>query len=81
VYISVAPDPPKTLLRVDALTDSTRVTFIWSEGDFNGGQIVTDYRIYYDQGTNIFILLASGVLSKTFTLTPATAGVTYQFKV
>ena len=40
VYISVPPDPPKNLLRVDALTDSTKVTFTWADGDFNGGQIV-----------------------------------------
>jgi len=40
-----------------------------------------DYRIYYDQGSGVNIVLATGVTQTSFTATSLTSGTTYKFYV
>jgi hypothetical protein len=58
------------------------IRFTWSDGSSDGGTVVVDYTVYYDQGTNTFVELEAGVTSQ-FYLTSVTlsAGTTYVFKV
>ena len=44
--------------------------------------MVIDYSIYWDQGTNNYVLAASGVTTTSYTRTTGiSAGTTYKFKV
>ena len=40
-----------------------------------------DYRIWTDSATETFTVLASGVISLSYTIMPLNQGLTYQFKV
>ena len=58
------------------------IRFTYSEGATNGGTVVTSFTIFYDQGSNTFMQLASGVTDLFYQTTVAlTAGTTYVFKV
>ena len=47
-----------------------------------GGAPIIDYRVSYDQSTGIYVVLASGLTSRTYTTTvPLTPGASYNFKV
>jgi hypothetical protein len=53
----------------------------WEDGDFNGGETVTDYRVTYDQGYGSFVILQQGVTQQYYLVTGLTTGLTYSFKV
>ena len=55
------PDPPLNLANDPTTTSDTVIRFTFSEGASNGGTAVTSYTIFYDQGSNTFVQLASGV--------------------
>ncbi len=46
------------------------------------GAPIIDYRVSYDQSTGIYVVLASGLTSRSYTRTvPLTPGASYNFKV
>ena len=47
----------------------------------NGGSNVLDYQISYDQGKNIYVVLATEVISQSYIANSLTPGLTYKFKV
>jgi hypothetical protein len=48
----------------------------------NGGAPVIDYRVSYDQSTGVYVVLASGLISKSYTTNVTlTPGASYNFKV
>ena len=52
------------------------------DGASDGGTSVIDYTVYYDQGTDSFVELESGVLTQYYLTTVSlTPGTTYKFKV
>jgi hypothetical protein len=55
------PDPPINLTNDPTTTTDTLIRFTYSEGASNGGTAVTSFTIFYDQGSNSFVQLASGV--------------------
>jgi len=58
------------------------IKFTYSEGASNGRSAVTSFTIFYDQGSNTFVELASGVTDLFYrTTVTLTAGKTYVFKV
>jgi hypothetical protein len=72
------PDAPVDLkLNPTFVRTSTQLSISWNEGPANGGTPVTSYRIYFDQGVNNWILLASGVTTRTFTQGGLAFGLTY----
>lgn len=48
MFLSIVPDAPVNLARVEATSDLTSIGISWEEGPYNGGQPVIDYRISYD---------------------------------
>ena len=80
--IQEVPDAPVNLANDPTTTTDTVIRFTYSEGVLNGGTAVTSYTIFYDQGSNTFVQLASGVTDLFYqTTVTLTAGTTYVFKV
>lgn len=75
------PDVPLNLANDATITDATQVGLTWTDGLFNGGSSIIDYRVSYDQGAGQWVTLASGVLVKNFVATSVTANTIYAFKV
>ena len=80
--IQLVPDAPVSLTNDPTVTTDTQIRFTWSAGASDGGNAVIDYAVYYDQGTDSFVLL-DGAVTDQFYLTTVTltAGTTYKFKV
>jgi hypothetical protein len=53
---------------------------MWDEG-FDGGTAIIDYQVEYDQGLELFTIIASGVTDRAFTVTGLTIGITYTFRI
>lgn len=80
--IKLIPDAPINIFNDAAVTDATNIKFTWTEGPSNGGMLVLDYDVYYDQGTGNWVSLAENVLETYYTTTvPLTPDVIYSFKV
>ena len=47
----------------------------------DGGTIVLDYEISFDQGIDTWSIIAYGVTEQQYTIVGLTAGTTYKFKV
>jgi large repetitive protein len=76
------PDAPVDLLMNDPVTTASVIGFTWSDGSSTGGTTIIDYRVWYDQSTGQYVILESGVLTKSYqTTVTLTAGATYKFKV
>lgn len=39
---------------------------MWGDAADNGGSQILDYRVWFDQGSNNFIVLASGIPAKEY---------------
>jgi hypothetical protein len=64
------------------VTSNFLIGFNWEDGASLGGSPIINYQISYDQGNNNWIVLATGVTTKTYTTTiPLVAGITYSFYV
>jgi hypothetical protein len=61
----------------------TSIGMTWAEGSQNGGSVVIDYRVSYDQGAGDgrIVVLAANLISLSYVATGLTPGVTYTFKV
>ena len=60
------------------------MSFTWLDGASNGGSPIVGYNVYFDQGVGNFIMLTSGVTTKSYTTsaaTPITPGANYKFIV
>ena len=62
--IQNGPSYPLNLAENRAWTTSYSIGLVWSDVADNGGSQVLDYRVWYDQGSNNFIVLASGIVTK-----------------
>ena len=60
VMPAVLPTKPLSLVLISS-TSST-IHFSWSEPSYNGGTPISDYQIYWDQGTDQFVLLEETTL-------------------
>jgi hypothetical protein len=47
------PEAPINLANNAAVTGATQIGLTWSAGISDGGKSILDYKIWYDQGTNI----------------------------
>ena len=72
ISMSYKPDPPRNLARDSLTTDKTQIGITWQDGASNGGQPILDYRISYDQGTGTWVVLQSGITSKSLIITSVT---------
>lgn len=88
VVAATVPLQPQAPIKVSA--DETTVTIRWyalrqdngSATDFNGGSPVTKFRVYYDDSGSFALLSeTTDLVTLQYTLTGATTGKTYGFKV
>ena len=58
------PDKPVNFVEVTSQKSGTEIGMAWDEGAANGGSVVVDYRVSYDQGTGTesYTILASELL-------------------
>jgi len=54
--ILTKPDAPHTLANVPAQTSASRISFTWIKGPADGGTPVLDYRIWYDQANDNWVV-------------------------
>jgi len=81
ILAAQVPDAPMNLFNQPLVTNSEQVGFEWSAGAFNGGSVVIDYRVSYDQGTGTWLVLDSAVTATNYIATGLSADVVYAFKV
>jgi hypothetical protein len=75
------PDKPLNLQNVPEITSGSQIGLTWTDGLVTGGAPILSYRITWDQGTGVFVTLASNILTQSYTVTGLTSSVTYVFKV
>jgi hypothetical protein len=75
------PDAPINFEEDLDLKSATSIALQWDEGLINGGTIVQDYQVSFDQGIDDFIVLETNIIASTYVVTGLTPGVTYQFSV
>jgi hypothetical protein len=79
VYV---PDAPTNVLNDPLITNENQIGLVWSEGASDGGTVVIDYRITYDQSIGTYVTLIDGLTANLYTTGVAlTSGRTYKFKV
>lgn len=81
IAISFMPDAPVNLTRDEENTSLTVLSFTWQDGASNGGQLILDYRVQFDQGRDEWRELQANVLTQSLTVSGATPGTSYKFKV
>jgi hypothetical protein len=65
-----------------SITNAQQVGFFWSDGLSTGGREVLDYRVWYDQSLDEYVILEENVPTKDYTTTISLIqGQTYKFKV
>lgn len=64
--IVVLPSAPINFSNVVSITLASRIGLSWSAGA-SGGSTIIDYQIYYDQSTNNWVSLASGITGLSYT--------------
>jgi len=75
------PDAPYDLENVPAITAKHQVGLQWESLSESGGAPVLDFRVNYAAGADDYLVLESGITTKSYTATGLSAGVTYHFKV
>ena len=82
VLAAQIPDPPTDLINVAASTSSNQITLAWTAPIFDGGSLLLDYRLWFDNASgSTFQILQETVTATTYTAVSLTQGQTYQFKV
>jgi hypothetical protein len=79
--ITTNPDAPINLAEKVSLRTSSTLGLTWAKGVNNGGGVIYDYTVFYKEQGGVYSTLESGVLTKYYTATGLTSGVTYVFKV
>ena len=75
------PSASTALTRDEINTSSSQVVFTWVAPTSTGGAPILDYTIQWDQGTNTYLVAATGIASLTYTKTGVFAGTAYKFKI
>ena len=76
------PDAPINLANVEAFTTAYQIGLIWTEGVYNGGSQVIDYKVFYKEAySSTYLLFASDLTDATITIPSLTPATSYKFKV
>ena len=75
------PDPPVNLVEVKSSRTLTTLGISWSDGAYNGGDYIIDYRVSIADESGIYQVIASNLIQTSYTATSLIPGVTYSFKV
>jgi len=81
--ILTLPDAPINLKELTTNKSPTTIGLEWKDGINNGGSILLDYTLFWDQGdaANAFVVLKINETSKTYLAINLEPGKTYRFKV
>ena len=78
----LVPSPPLMLTNNVDVTSETVIGFYWSNGATTGGKAIIDYRVWFDQGTDDWIVADNAVTTQSYQTTDSLiAGETYKFYV
>jgi hypothetical protein len=80
LVLSYVPGAPTLALNA-AVTTKTQIGLSWTANAVTGGQPVIDYRLWSDQASASFVVVASGITQLTYTVASLTTGLTYNFKL
>lgn len=75
------PDAPVEIQNNMAVTTVNKVGIMWSPGYSDGGLVVEDYRISWDQGTGSWEIRQEGVSTTSYTAASVYMGTVYSFRV
>lgn len=81
ILAAKGPDSPINLANIVAATASGTIGLSWSQGAYDGGSPILDYRVNYKKGTDAYQMLSSGVLSTSYVANGLTPNELYTFKV
>lgn len=59
--ILTVPDAPINLANVPSITAGAQIGLVWEDDFSDGGTPIIDYRVWTDQGNNIFMPFAAGI--------------------
>jgi len=79
--ITTQPDAPVNIRENFGLRSPSTLGLVWDEGPSTGGDVIFDYKINYAVQGSEYSLLATGVTTRTFTVTGLTFGLTYNFQI
>jgi hypothetical protein len=80
--ITRIPDAPLNPVVDSLVSNAVNIGILWDIGVESGGLPVLDYRVWYDQGTGVYMILDYEIEDTSYTTeVPLTAGVFYTFKV
>ena len=80
--ITRVPDPPINLVKNTLVSNAVTIGIQWDNGLESGGVPVLDYRVWYDQGTDTYMILDYEISDTQYVTTvPLTSGTYYTFKV
>lgn len=78
VISAEVPDAPLTLSNVPSITSGYQIGLTWTEGAYNGGSPVLDYRVSYKAASETdYLIFASNIAGTQVTVTGLMPGVTY----
>jgi hypothetical protein len=75
------PDAPINVAETISARTASTITFSWSPGPNNGGDVIIDYRVSYAYESDIYTVVAYGVTQTSYTVTGLTAGYFYKFRI
>lgn len=55
--ITRVPDPPVNLIVDASISNAVTIKILWDNGPESGGVPVLDYRVWYDQGKGVYMIL------------------------
>jgi hypothetical protein len=65
VMVSV-PDPPFLVMNDVTVTSDSKIGFYWFDGATNGGAVIEDYRIRWDQSIGFWVTLDEGLTDRIY---------------
>ena len=81
VMVSV-PDAPFLVMNDASITDDSKIGLFWFDGATNGGSVILDYKIEWDQSIGFWSTLTEGYLDRAYqTTTTLRKGQTYTFRI
>ncbi len=80
--ITTNPDPPSSLANNAALTNASVIALTWVAPIVIGGTALIDYRVSWDQGTGIYVVIASNIVTASYSTTAVLSPtMVYKFKL
>ena len=62
----IIPDAPINLINDLSVTNRNRIGLKWDEGYSNGGSLVIDYKIWYDQAKDLWVVLKENHVLRSY---------------